>query len=209
MLHDYRSMESGPDSGWRHVNKNRLEAFSDGVVAIAITIMVLNLKIPRGTGWGEISAIAPLLFSYLLSFIYVGIYWVNHHHLMQPVRSVNGLILWANLHLLFWLSLIPFVTAWVSVDPSASPPVAIYGVVLLMCSVAFLLLGKALLVKEGENSRLALALGNGRKNQLSILLYALAILLSLWSGIAGLIVYVVVAVLWFKPDRHIESLRWD
>ena len=202
-------MESGSDTGWCRVNKNRLEAFSDGVVAIAITIMVLNLKIPRGTGWREISAIAPLLLSYLLSFIYVGIYWVNHHHLMQPVHSVNGLILWANLHLLFWLSLIPFVTAWVSVDPYASPPVAIYGVVLLMSSFAFLLLGKALLAKEGKNSRLALALGNGRKNQVSIFLYILAILLSLWNGIAGLCVYVAVAALWFVPDRHIENLGWD
>lgn len=191
------------------MNKNRLEAFSDGVVAIAITIMVLNLKIPRGTGWGEISAIAPLLFSYLLSFIYVGIYWVNHHHLIQPVRSVNGLILWANLHLLFWLSLIPFVTAWVSVDPSASPPVAIYGTVLLMSSVAFMLLGKALLAKEGENSRLALALGNGKKNHISIFFYVVAILLSLWNGVAGLVVYVVVAVFWFVPDRRIENLHWN
>ncbi|MFC5475593.1 TMEM175 family protein [Paraherbaspirillum soli] len=191
------------------MNKNRLEAFSDGVLAIAITIMVLNLKVPLGTGWTEISAITPLLSSYLLSFIYVGIYWVNHHHLMQPVRSVNGLILWANLHLLFWLSLIPFVTAWVSVDPSASPPVAIYGLVLLMSSFAFLLLGKALLAKEGENSRLAIALGNGRKNQISIFLYAAAILLSLWSGIGGLLVYAAVAILWFVPDRRIESLRWD
>ena len=191
------------------MNKSRLEAFSDGVVAIAITIMVLTLKVPHGTGWEEISAIAPLLFSYLLSFIYVGIYWVNHHHLMQPVKSVNGLILWANLHLLFWLSLIPFVTAWVGVDPSASPPVASYGIVLLMSSVAFLLLGKALLAKEEENSRLALALGNGRKNQISIFLYALAILLSLWSGIAGLFVYVVVAVLWFVPDPDIENLHWN
>jgi uncharacterized membrane protein len=191
------------------VNKSRLEAFSDGVVAIAITIMVLNLKIPRGTGWGELSAIAPLLFSYLLSFIYVGIYWVNHHHLMQPVHSVNGLILWANLHLLFWLSLIPFVTAWVGVDPSASPPVAIYGLVLLMSSFSFLLLGKALLAKEGENSRLALALGKGKKNQISIFLYVMAILFSLWSGIAGLLVYAAVAILWFLPDRHIENLRWD
>lgn len=191
------------------MNKNRLEAFSDGVVAIAITIMVLNLKIPRGTGWGELAALAPLLSSYLLSFIYVGIYWVNHHHLMQPVKSVNGLILWANLHLLFWLSLIPFVTAWVSVDPSASPPVAIYGVVLLMSSCAFLLLGKALLAKEGEHSRLALALGKGKKNQISIFLYGLAILLSLWNGIAGLLVYAAMAALWFLPDRRIENLRWD
>lgn len=191
------------------MNKNRMEAFSDGVVAIAITIMALNLKIPRGTGWRELSAIAPLLLSYLLSFIYVGIYWVNHHHLMQPVHSVNGLILWANLHLLFWLSLIPFVTAWVSVDPSASPPVAIYGVVLLMSSVAFLLLGKALLAKEGENSRLALALGNGKKNRISIFLYVLAILFSLWHGIAGLLVYAAMAIAWFLPDRRIENLGWD
>jgi uncharacterized membrane protein len=191
------------------MNKNRLEAFSDGVVAIAITIMVLNLKTPLGAEWRELSAIAPLLFSYLLSFIYVGIYWVNHHHLMQPVRSVNGLILWANLHLLFWLSLIPFVTAWVSVDPSASAPVATYGVVLLMSSIAFLLLGKALLAKDGANTRLALALSTRKKNLISVFLYVLAILLSLWNGIAGLVLYVTVAILWFVPDRHIENLNWD
>ncbi|WP_394777541.1 TMEM175 family protein [Undibacterium sp.] len=192
------------------MNKSRLEAFSDGVVAIAITIMVLSLKVPVGTGWHELHAIAPLLCSYLLSFIYVGIYWVNHHHLMQPVRTVNGTILWANLHLLFWLSLIPFVTAWVGVDAAAAPaPAACYGVVLLMSSIAFLLLQKALIAGGGVDPRAALALGVRNKSRISVYLYAAAILLSLWSGIAGLAVYVFVAALWFIPDRHVESVGRD
>jgi uncharacterized membrane protein len=191
------------------MNKARLEAFSDGVVAIIITIMVLALKAPPSPDWNEIAALGPLLFSYVLSFVFVGIYWVNHHHLFQPVQRVNGMILWANLHLLFWLSLIPFVTAWAGAHPLMPVPAALYGAVLLMCSVAFLLLVRCLLSKEGDESRLARALGKSRKNQLSILLYALAIPLSLWQAAVGSLVYVVVAVLWFVPDRRIEQLRRD
>ena len=191
------------------MNKARLEAFSDGVVAIIITIMVLALKAPASPGWDEIAALGPLLCSYLLSFVYVGIYWVNHHHLFQPVRRVDGLILWANLHLLFWLSLIPFVTAWAGAHPLMPVPAALYGAVLLMCSIAFLLLVRALLGREGSNSVLARVLDKRRKNQLSIVLYALAIPLSLWQARAGALVYVVVALLWCVPDRRIEQLRRD
>jgi uncharacterized membrane protein len=191
------------------MNKERLVLFSDAVVAIIITIMVLELKVPSGPAWDDFSALAPLLCSYLLSFVYVGIYWVNHHHLLHPVRQVDDLILWANLHLLFWLSLIPFATAWVGEHPLMHVPAALYGAVLLMCSFAFLLLAQALLYKEGQGSSLALALGKSRKNALSIVLYALAIPLSLWQAWAGALVYVVVAMLWFVPDRRIGHLGLD
>ncbi len=188
------------------MNKNRLEFFSDAVVAIIITIMVLELKVPHGTSWAELAATGPFLFSYLLSFTYVGIYWVNHHHLLQAANGVNGLILWANLHLLFWLSLIPFATTWVGHQPLASLPLACYGAVLLMCSLAFHLLVTALLAREGRDSPLAVALGRSRKNGLSILLYALAIPLSLWHAPSATAVYVALALLWFIPERRIEAL---
>lgn len=191
------------------MNKERLALFSDAVVAIIITVMVLDLKVPSGPAWEDFAALAPLLCSYLLSFVYVGIYWVNHHHLFHPVRQVDSLILWANLHLLFWLSLIPFATAWVGEYPVTGVPAALYGAVLLMCSLAFLLLVQALLGKEGQGSSLALALGKSRKNAMSIVLYALAIPLSLWQAWTGALVYVVVAVLWFVPDRRIEHPDLD
>ena len=191
------------------MNKERLALFSDAVVAIIITIMVLELKAPEGPGWDDCTALAPLLCSYLLSFVYVGIYWVNHHHLLHPVRQVDGLVLWTNLHLLFWLSLIPFATAWVGEHPLKSVPAAMYGAVLLMCSIAFLLLVKVLLRKEGCGSSLAMALGKSRKNGYSIVLYALAIPLSLWHAWAGALVYVLVALFWFVPDRRIERASPD
>lgn len=188
------------------MTKTRLEAFSDGVIAIAITIMVLELKVPHGTDWTDVLSLLPVLLSYLLSYIYVGIYWVNHHHLLHPVRHVDGPTLWANLHLLFWISLIPFVTSWVAEHRLESAPVALYGVVLLMCSIAFKLLAHTLVAREEAGSGLALALGKGRKNWISIGLYALAIPLSLWQPALGTAVYVLVAGLWFIPDRHIETL---
>lgn len=191
------------------MNKSRLEAFSDGVIAIAITIMVLGLKAPHGGDLSAVLTILPAFLSYLLSFIYVGIYWVNHHHLLHAVRKVNGHILWANLHLLFWLSLIPFVTTWVAEHRGDSAPVALYGAVLLMCSVAFALLKKTLMLSEGKDSRLAAALAKGRKNQISIFLYALAIPLSIWSPATGTVIYVVVAVMWFIPDRQLENFNSD
>lgn len=188
------------------MNKARLEAFSDGVIAIAITIMVLELKVPHGTDWTDVLPLLPILLSYLLSYIYVGIYWVNHHHLLHAARQVNGPILWANLHLLFWMSLIPFVTNWVAEHRLESAPVALYGLVLLMCSIAFRLLAHALVAREERGSRLALALGKGRKNWISIGLYALAIGLSMWQPVLGTVIYVLVAGLWFIPDRHLENL---
>ncbi|WP_050477929.1 TMEM175 family protein [Herbaspirillum rhizosphaerae] len=187
------------------MNKARLEAFSDGVIAIAITIMVLGLQMPHGAGLADLLKLVPQLLSYVLSFTYVGIYWVNHHHLLQPVSRVNGRILWANLHLLFWLSLIPFVTNWVAEHHRDPVPVASYGAVLLMCSVAFLLLRRALIASEGSDSRLAKTAGKGLKNCASIVLYGLAIPLSVWSPLSGTVIYVVLAALWFIPDHRFES----
>ncbi len=187
------------------MNKARLEAFSDGVIAIAITIMVLGLQTPRGAALADLLKLVPQLLSYLLSFTYVGIYWVNHHHLLQTVSRVNGRILWANLHLLFWLSLIPFVTNWVAEHHRDAIPVAAYGAVLLMCSIAFFLLRLTLLGSEGRDSRLARSAGKGVKNSWSIALYGLAIPLSLWSPLSGSAIYVLLALLWFVPDRHLET----
>ena len=187
------------------MNKNRLEAFSDGVIAIIITIMVLELKVPHGTTLDALWPLIPVFLSYLLSFIYVGIYWNNHHHMLHAVTQVDGRILWANLHLLFWLSLIPFVTGWVGENHAASVPVAMYGVVLLMCSVAYLLLARALIAHHGDSSPLALALGKDRKGVVSIVLYALAAPLSMLHAWLGMAIYVGVAVLWFIPDRRIEA----
>jgi len=187
------------------MNKARLEAFSDGVIAIAITIMVLGLKMPDGASLAELLKLVPQLLSYALSFTYVGIYWVNHHHLLQLVSRVNSRILWANLHLLFWLSLIPFVTNWVAEHHRDPVPVASYGAVLLMCSIAFLVLRRTLIAAEGGDSRLAKVIGKGVKNSASILLYALAIPLSVWDPLTGTVIYVVLAVLWFVPDHRLES----
>jgi uncharacterized membrane protein len=187
------------------MGKGRLEAFSDGVIAIIITIMVLELKVPHGTTLEALAPLLPVFFSYLLSFIYVGIYWNNHHHMLHAVAQVDGRILWANLHLLFWLSLIPFVTGWVGENHFESVPVAMYGVVLMMCGLAYALLARALIAHHGKQSPLALALGKDRKGVASVVLYALAIPLSLLHAWLGMAIYVGVAVLWFIPDRRIES----
>lgn len=187
------------------MNKSRLEAFTDGVVAIAITIMVLALKVPSGPHWSEVLEMAPVLCAYLLSFVYVGIYWVNHHHVLQLARQVNGRILWANLHLLFWLSLVPLVTAWAGNYPLTPAPMALYGVVLLMCAVAFRMLVRSLVANEGADSPLAQALGHSRKKELSIALYLAAIALSLWYAPAGAVIYVAVAILWLIPQRRKET----
>ncbi|MFL9923053.1 TMEM175 family protein [Herbaspirillum lusitanum] len=188
------------------MNKSRLEAFSDGVIAIAITIMVLDLKMPQGAGFADLLKLVPQLLSYVLSFTYVGIYWVNHHHLLQAASRVNGRILWANLHLLFWLSLIPFVTNWVAEHHLDPAPVALYGGVLLMCSVSFSLLRRALIACEGHASRVAQVFGKGIKNAGSIVLYAMAIPLSLWSPVAGSVIYVLLALLWFIPSHRLEGM---
>ncbi|MET3130395.1 putative membrane protein [Oxalobacteraceae bacterium GrIS 1.11] len=187
------------------MGKGRLEAFSDGVIAIIITIMVLELKVPQGTTLAALLPLIPVFLSYLLSFIYVGIYWNNHHHMLQAVSKVDGRILWANLHLLFWLSLIPFVTGWMGENHFESVPVALYGVVLLMCGLAYALLARALIARQGRESALALALGKDRKGMASIVLYALAIPLSMLHAWLGFAMYILVAVLWFIPDRRIET----
>jgi len=186
------------------MNKNRLEAFSDGVLAVIITIMVLEMKPPHGADLQALRPVIPVVLSYLLSFIYIGIYWNNHHHLLHATQHVNGAILWANLHLLFWLSLVPFVTAWMDENHFESWPVAVYGMVLLMAGVAYFILTKALIQLHGESSTLARAIGEDKKGKLSIVVYAVAIPLAFMKPwIAGLC-YVLVAVMWLIPDRRIE-----
>ena len=190
------------------MGKGRLEAFSDGVIAIIITIMVLELKAPRGTGFDSLAPVIPLFLSYVLSFMYVGIYWNNHHHMLHAARKVSGAVLWANLHLLFWLSLIPFVTAWMDENRFAAAPVALYGAVLLMAAIAYYGLAHCLVAVNGEDSTLATAFGKDRKGLLSIVIYAVGIALSFVDPRIGLTLYVSVACMWFIPDRRIEiSLR--
>jgi uncharacterized membrane protein len=186
------------------MGKGRLEAFSDGVMAIIITIMVLELKVPHGADLAALMHLAPVLLSYALSFIYLGIYWNNHHHLFQAVHQVNGQILWANLHLLFWLSLIPFVTAWVGETHFAALPVAIYGVVFLLAAIAYFILTQVLIAHHGKDSTLAIAIGRDKKGKVSLVIYALAVgLAAINSGLAfGL--YILVAIIWLIPDRRIE-----
>jgi uncharacterized membrane protein len=187
------------------MSKGRLEAFSDGVLAIIITIMVLELKAPHRPDPEALAPLLPALLSYVLSFVYVGIYWNNHHHLFQAVRHVNGRTLWANLHLLFWLSLIPFVTAWMGESHFAAWPVAAYGVVLLLAAVAYFLLTRVLIAHHGQDSPLAVAVGRDLKGKLSVVLYAAAIPLAFAEPRAACGLYVVVAVMWLIPDRRIET----
>jgi uncharacterized membrane protein len=187
------------------VGKNRLEAFSDGVIAIIITIMVLELKVPHSPDFQALLPLWPVFMSYVLSFIYVGIYWNNHHHMLHAVKEVSGGVLWANLHLLFWLSLIPFVTAWMGENHFETGPTAAYGFVLFMCSIAYLLLARALVAKHPKNATLAEALGDDRKGKLSCVLYLVGVALSWFVAWLGFIVYAVVAVVWLIPDRRIED----
>ncbi|SHG45133.1 TMEM175 family protein [Massilia sp. CF038] len=187
------------------MGKSRLEAFSDGVIAIIITIMVLELKVPHGDTFDTLWPLAPVLLSYVLSFIYVGIYWNNHHHLMHAVNHISGGVLWANLHLLFWLSLIPFVTGWMGENHFATMPVAAYGVVLFMCAVAYWLLVHCLTGAGSGNKALAQAIGGDRKGVLSLLFYPTGVGLAFVHPWLGFAVYILVAVIWFIPDRRIES----
>ena len=184
--------------------KGRLEAFSDGVLAILITIMVLELHTPAGTSWHALGHELPVLLTYLLSFVYLGIYWNNHHHMLAAVSQISGAALWANLHLLFWLSLIPFSTAWMSERRFPSVPTAVYGIVLLAASIAYLILQTALVRAEGEHSRLRVALGSDLKGKISALLYCLGIGLAFADRWIGLAVYVAVALIWLVPDRRVE-----
>ena len=186
------------------MGKGRLEAFSDGVIAVIITIMVLELKAPHGREFAALAPLAPALLTYALSFVFVGIYWNNHHHLLHAAQHIDGRVLWANLHLLFWLSLVPFTTGWVGEYPSAAIPTAIYGVVFLMAGVAWLLLQQALVKRDGPTSLLARAVGRDLKGKLSALLYASAIVLAFVSAWIADALYVLVALIWFVPDRRIE-----
>lgn len=191
------------------LEKNRLEAFSDGVIAIIITIMVLELKAPHNASWSALIALAPVFSSYVLSFIYVAIYWNNHHHMMHTVKQVNGVILWANMHLLFWLSLVPFTTAWMSENHFASAPVMTYGVGLLGPAIAYSLLMMVIIRSQGENSELAAAIGADVKGKASIGLYVLAIAAAPFWPYASVALYAFVAAMWFIPDRRIERAQID
>ncbi|MET0621417.1 MAG: TMEM175 family protein [Pyrinomonadaceae bacterium] len=186
------------------MGKGRLEAFSDGVLAIIITIMVLELKVPHGVDLAALGPLIPVALSYVLSFIYVGIYWSNHHHLLHAVRHVNGRILWANLHLLFWLSLVPFVTGWMGENHFAAWPVALYGAVLLCSAVAYYILARVLISYHGRDSALAKALGKDFKGKVSVVIYAAAIPLAFVNPWLACALYVVVAIMWLIPDRRIE-----
>jgi TMEM175 potassium channel family protein len=185
--------------------KSRLEAFSDGVIAVIITIMVLEMKSPHGADLAALAPLWPVFLAYLLSYVYVGIYWNNHHHLMHAVHHVNGSILWANLHLLFWLSLIPFVTGWMSENHFAALPVAFYGVVLLMSGFSFVLLTQCLVSIHGQDSDIARWLRDDRKEKISVLIYAIAIPLAFVEWWIAFALYALVAAIWFVPDRRIEG----
>jgi uncharacterized membrane protein len=186
------------------MHKNRLEAFSDGVLAIIITIMVLELKVPHGEDWAALRPVWPVLLGYVLSFLYVGIYWNNHHHMLHTVEHVSGSILWANLHLLFWLSLFPVTTAWVGESHFAATPTAVYGGVLLMAAGAYYILQRAIIFQQGSHSLLKIAVGKDWKGKLSLVLYAAAIPLALATPWIANGLYWAVALMWLIPDRRIE-----
>ncbi len=188
------------------MHKGRLEAFSDGVIAIIITIMVLELKVPHGAEWSDILPLWPVFLSYLLSFIFVGVYWNNHHHMLQATKSVSGSILWANLHLLFWLSLIPFTTGWMGENHFSSLPVALYGVNLLLSAVSYYILTLAILAHHGRDSEIAKALGSDFKGKISLLIYSVAVAIAVFDyPMIAYLLYQVVAVIWLVPDRRIEK----
>jgi uncharacterized membrane protein len=186
------------------MGKSRLEAFSDGVLAIVLTIMVLEIKVPQGADLSALQPILPRFLGYVMSFIYIGIYWNNHHHMLHATQRINGVILWANLHLLFWLSLIPVVTGWVGENPTAPMPAALYGVVLLMAGVAYWLLEQAIVAYNGKDSALAAAVGNDLKGVGSLVLYTLAIGLAFVRPWLAEGLYALVALTWFIPDPRIE-----
>ncbi|MBC3909239.1 TMEM175 family protein [Undibacterium umbellatum] len=187
------------------MGKTRLEAFSDGVIAILITIMVLEMKVPHGGTLDALLPVWPVFLSYILSFVYVGIYWNNHHHMLHTCRKVTGGILWANLHLLFWLSLIPFASGWVGENHFASAPAALYGVVLLMAAIAYFILQQQIIATQGEDSLLKKAVGTDWKGKLSPITYATAIPLAFWYPLLSMALYVAMALIWLIPDRRIEK----
>jgi uncharacterized membrane protein len=187
------------------MGKGRLEAFSDGVIAVLITIMVLELKVPHGTGWETLRPLLPVFLTYVLSFVYLGIYWNNHHHMLHATDRINGAILWANMHLLFWLSLVPFTTGWMGENHFAPLPSAVYGGVLLMCGIAYLILQTAIIRHQGPHSKLKVAVGRDLKGKISAVLYAAAILLAFVHQLIADVIYVFVALMWLVPDRRIET----
>ena len=186
------------------MGKGRVEAFSDGVIAILITIMVLEMKVPSGGDLAALAPVLPVFLSYVLSFLYLGIYWNNHHHMLHTVGRVTGPMLWANLHLLFWLSLVPFTTHWMGANPFASAPTALYGAVLLMAAIAYFVLQQVIIASQGPDSLLKRAVRGDWKGKLSPLIYLAAIPLSFWSLHAARALYVLVALIWLAPDRRIE-----
>jgi uncharacterized membrane protein len=187
------------------MSKTRLEAFSDAVIAIIMTVMVLELHVPHGSDWQAVKPMVPPLLTYVLSFVILGIYWNNHHHLFHATQKITGRVLWANLHLLFWLSLIPFVTGWMGENHFDSLPTAVYGAVLLMCAVSYELLQRTIIAGEGEASRLAHAVGDDLKGKISLALYIAAIPLAFVHELISDAIYVTVALIWFIPDRRIET----
>ena len=188
------------------MSKNRMESFSDGVIAIIITIMVLELKVPRGETFQALAPLIPVFLSYVLSFVYVGIYWNNHHHMLHTCNKVTGSMLWANLHLLFWLSLFPFATGWMGENHFAAATSAFYGVVLLMAAVAYWILQQLIIASQGRDSLLKKAVGSDWKGKLSPVLYVVAILTAFWSHWVSQAIYVLVALFWLIPDRRIERV---
>jgi uncharacterized membrane protein len=187
------------------MNKARLEAFSDGVIAILITIMVLELKIPHGDDLEALRSMLPVFLTYVLSFVFLGIYWNNHHHMLHVATRINGKILWANLHLLFWLSLVPFVTGWVGENHLAPVPTAVYGILFLLAAIAYVILQRAIIADQGKDSKLAAAVGKDTKAKLSTALYVVAIPMAFVHPWIADALYVFVALLWLVPDRRIES----
>ncbi|MES2960421.1 MAG: TMEM175 family protein [Pseudomonadota bacterium] len=188
------------------MGKNRMEAFSDGVIAVLITIMVLEMKVPHGASLAALTPVLPVFLSYVLSFIYIGIYWNNHHHMLHAVHKVSGPILWANLHLLFWLSLVPFTTGWMGENHFAALPTALYGAVLLMSAIAYWILQQLIIASQGPESLLHRAVGGDWKGKVSPVAYGLAIPLAFWQGWLSLALYALVALVWLIPDRRIERV---
>jgi len=186
------------------MHKGRLEAFSDGVLAIVLTIMVLELKVPHGKHFAELEELRPVFLSYVLSFVYIGIYWSNHHHLLQASKNVTGAVLWANLHLLFWLSLFPFVTGWMGENHFAEDTVVLYGAVLILAAIAYYILVRTLLACQGTDTSLAQAIGSDFKGRISVVIYAAGIGLTFWQPWLGVALYTLVALIWLVPDRRIE-----
>jgi uncharacterized membrane protein len=191
------------------MSKGRLEAFSDGVIAILITIMVLELRVPHGSDWAALAPLTPVFLTYILSFVYVGIYWNNHHHMLQLATHINGGVLWANLHLLFWLSIVPFVTGWMGENHFSELPTAVYGGVLLLCAISYTILQETIIRAQGKHSRLRTAIGGDRKGKISLACYIAAIPLAfVHRGIAQAL-YLLVALIWLVPDQRIEHQLHD